>query len=287
VIGIGLIGATCVAADPSPMRVVSMPAPRVAVNTPQTWLLHLPGIAGRRWVDDQLVFGLRDGGYDGALDVYDWTGEDPGLPSLFAYKRNQAEAQKVADLITDHVHKNPGDRIILTGHSGGTGIAVWALEKLPADVKIDEVILLASALSPTYDLSKALSHVTGHCYSFCSENDVLVLGAGTKMFGTIDGVKTEAAGHFGFIQPAAADPLQYAKLIQKPYDKSYLQYHNVGDHIGCMVRPFTHAIVAPLVAPTAADAGDDKHQAKAKTSEAAPIQTANGHDSKSQSGQPR
>ena len=36
-----------------------------------------------------------------------------------------------------------------------TGLAVWALEKLPDDVKVDTVLLMSSALSPTYDLSKA------------------------------------------------------------------------------------------------------------------------------------
>ena len=173
----------------------------------------------------------------------------PGIGSLLAYKHNQAEAQKVADLIVDRLQKQPGLHIILTGHSGGTGVAVWALEKLPADVKVDEVILLASALSPGYDLSPALAHVRGKCYSFCSENDVLVLGAGTKMLGTIDGKKTEAAGQCGFCLPANADVKQYDKLIQKPYDKAWMQYRNFGDHMGCMLREFSQKVIAPLVVP--------------------------------------
>ena len=159
----------------------------------------------------------------------------------------KSKAQKVADFITDRVRRQPGLEFILCGHSGGTGIAVWALEKLPDDVKIDKLILLASALSPGYDLSKALSHVRGACYSFCSENDILVLGTGTRMLGTIDGKQTEAAGYFGFIFPPTADPRQYDKLIQKPYDKSWMQYRNFGDHMGCMVRPFARAVIAPLV----------------------------------------
>jgi pimeloyl-ACP methyl ester carboxylesterase len=166
-----------------------------------------------------------------------------------SFKRNQAEAQKVADLIIDHIRKQPASPIILSGHSGGTGIAVWALEKLPADIKIDKLILLASALSPDYDLRLALSHVKSQCYSFCSENDLIVLGAGTKMLGTIDGKKVEAAGRCGFCLPAGADLAQYDKLIQKPYDKSWLQYHNVGDHMGCMMRPFAQSILAPLILP--------------------------------------
>lgn len=199
-----------------------------------------------------MALGLRDAGYDGALDIYDWTGDAPGLGALLAYKRNHAEAKKIAQLITRHYRAHPNHHIILTGHSGGTGLAIWALEDLPADVKVDEVILLASALSPDYDLSKALSHVRGKLYSFCSENDVLVLGAGTRMFGTIDGKKTEAAGEYGFVFPKGADPVEYDKLIQKPYKKSWTLYHNIGDHIGCMLRPFARNVIAPLVVGHAA-----------------------------------
>ncbi|HWE03898.1 MAG TPA: hypothetical protein VG326_15945 [Tepidisphaeraceae bacterium] len=231
--------------------IAASPAPAVAVErtvaVSDTWLLHLPGIAGRRWVDDQMMLGFKDAGVAGVCDVYDWTGEDPGIAALHAYKRNQEQAQIVADLIADHFHRHPDLHILLSGHSGGTGIAVWALEKLPADVKIDKLLLMASALSPGYDLSKALAHVRNKCYSFCSENDVMVLDIGTRMFGTIDGKKTEAAGAFGFLFPAGADSRQYDKLIQKPYDKVWLRYRNFGDHMGCMLRPFARDIVAPLM----------------------------------------
>ena len=233
-----------------PVHTVEMPVGQVAALRTDTCLLHLPGIGGRRWTDDQMALGFRDAGYSGELQIYDWTGEATGLGALVGYKRNQAEAQKIADYIVERVRSQPGVHFILTGHSGGTGIAIWALEKLPPDVKIDKMILLASALSPQYDMSKALAHVRGKCYSFCSENDVLVLGAGTKMFGTIDGKKTEAAGQFGFVFPATGDAAQYAKLVQKPYDKAWLHlYRNLGDHLGCMNRSFAEKVVAPLLTP--------------------------------------
>jgi hypothetical protein len=232
------------AADQAPAPAAAL---REAAPAQHTWLLHLPGIAGIKWVDREMTAGLRDAGYSGAMDVYDWTANDPGLSALMAYKRNQVEAQKVADRITTRFRADPGVRIVLTAHSGGTGLIIWALEKLPDDVTVDTVMLLSSALSPQYDLSKGLAHVRGKCYSFCSENDVLVLGAGTKMFGTIDGKKTEAAGEFGFVFPTDADAKEYEKLVQKPYDKSWMQYHNIGDHIGDMSRPFSRNILAPIL----------------------------------------
>src|SRR5262249_7322590 len=147
----------CAGATPLPVQKIALPEGQNVVARPDYLILHLPGISGRRWIDDQYALGLRDAGYTGGLQIYDWTGEDPGLGSLVAQKRNHAEAQKVADHITLLMRANPHLHLILSGHSGGTGIAVWALEKLPDDIKIDSLLLMASALSPEYDLSKALS----------------------------------------------------------------------------------------------------------------------------------
>src|SRR5207244_4975619 len=108
---------------------------------------------------------------------------------------------------------DPHRRIIITSHSAGTGIAVWALENLPDNVQIATLLMMQSALSPTYDLSKALAHVRGQAYSFWSILDPVV-GGGTKLLGTVDRVNTEAAGHVGFISPKSADPGQYQKLMQ-------------------------------------------------------------------------
>lgn len=241
---------------PAPALTNHASAQQESVHAKHVYLLHLPGIAGARGMDRLMLSGLRDGGYTGEIETYDWTEHDPGLNALMAYQRNQSEAQKIADKLAEKFRADPSLHIMITSHSGGTGLAVWALEKLPADVKVDRVFLLASALSPQYDLTKALSHVRGKIYSFFSENDVLVLGAGTKLFGTIDGVRTESAGEVGFIMPSDADFQQYQKLVQKPYEKSWMEYGNIGDHIGPMHRAFSMHILAPLVigkssAPTA------------------------------------
>ena len=74
-----------------------------------------------------------------------------------------------------------------------------------------------------------------------------VLGLGTKMFGTVDGVRGEAAGKVGFTKPKAADPQQYAKLVQIPYDSAWMKWGNDGDHIGSMSRSFAREVVAPLL----------------------------------------
>ncbi len=223
-------------------------APRLeSVSFQHTRLIHLPGVGGELSIDHDLIHGLKTGGYDGPAEIYDWTESQPGLSALWSRQRNDKEAQRIADKIVLLVKDDPAIQITLTAHSGGTGLAVWALERLPKDVHVQTLFLLSSALSPGYDLSEALRHVSGNAYAFNSEYDSIVLGAGTSAFGTIDGVRTEASGKVGFVMPKDGDPLQYAKLIQYPFDKAWMKYGNLGDHVGTLRPEFAARVLAPLV----------------------------------------
>jgi pimeloyl-ACP methyl ester carboxylesterase len=215
--------------------------------TRQIYLLHLPGIGGLMRIDRLLTGGLKNGGLDAAdVIVYDWTNGNRGLPALGAIERNKQEAKKIARMIEDRARANPQARIVITGHSGGSGLAVWALESLPDDVQIDTLVMLAPALSPQYDLSRALRHVRHKAYAFNSAHDP-VLGPGTRAFGTIDRVMTNAAGRVGFEKPEGADDVQYAKLVQVPYERGFLVFGNIGDHIGPMMPRFAAKVIAPLI----------------------------------------
>ncbi len=208
--------------------------------------MHLPGISGPLRFDRYMLAGLKAGGVNAEISAYDWTARDPGLDALLAYDRNQRQSQIIATKLTDLYRNDPRRTIYITSHSGGAGLLVWSLEKCPPDVKVDTIIFLAPALSPTYDLSKALSHVTNHAYVFFSAADP-VLGVGTRTMGTIDRVKSDAAGAVGFTMPSTADPDEYKKLIPMPYLSEYAQYQNMGDHIGPMTFPFSQTILAPLL----------------------------------------
>jgi pimeloyl-ACP methyl ester carboxylesterase len=221
-------------------------SPLLAVEPSKPYLLHLPGIGGHRNIDDYLTSGLTRGGLDASIEIYDWTCNNPGLISLTALDRNHHEAQLIADHLTQLYRAHPDQRIILTSHSGGGGIAIWALEKLPDDVHVDTLVMLACALSPQYDLSKALTHVSGKVYVFVSPLDP-ILGLGTRNFGTIDRVYTDAAGRVGFIMPSGADVQQYTKLVSIPYNAAWMRWGNSGDHIGEMMRPFAQNIIGPLL----------------------------------------
>jgi hypothetical protein len=233
-----------------------------AILDPGPLLVHLPGIAGFRACDYRMLEGLSDGGFKSREVVYDWTDHDPGLQALAARARNEKEAQKLADLIGMHAQADPVSSLVITGHSGGCGLAVWTLEKLPRNLQVDNVLLMAPALSPQYDLSAALRHVRGHLCVFSSTRDTMVLYTGTRFFGTIDGVQTEAAGYSGFVRPPHGDVEQYKKLISIPYQPEWEDLGNWGGHLGAMSRRFSTAVLTPLlIGSPAATQPSSKHAA--------------------------
>jgi pimeloyl-ACP methyl ester carboxylesterase len=222
-------------------------APSAVPATQPALLIYLPGISGLLGPGRRLGTALDSGGFDALYRVFDWTDGDPGLDALRAYARNQDQAQDLANRLAGQRIGDPDRPILLIAHSGGAGVAVWALEKLPKEIQVRGVILLAPALSPSYDLSRALRHVSGKMIVFYSPRDQWILDVGTKLFGTIDRVQTEAAGLNGFHIPPGADPAQYHKLIQIPYDPAWAALGNPGDHMGPLAGRFVRTILTPLL----------------------------------------
>jgi len=209
--------------------------------------LHLNGIGGFRDIDRELIGGLRDGGYHGHITAYDWTGRDVGLAALTVKRRHAEQAKKVAEMLLAELSAHPTSRITITAHSAGAGIITWALEQLPDGAMVDSIVMLAPALSPTYDLSRALRHVRGNVYVFFSPHDATVLGLGTRMLGTVDGKKVDASGRVGFKRPPRGDETLYMKLIPVPYRTAWAKLGNIGDHIGALERRFVAMVLAPVL----------------------------------------
>jgi len=64
----------------------------------------------------------------------------------------------------------------------------------------------------------------------------------------MDRQKGESAGRVGFVKPEhPADPAQYDKLVSCPYDKGWMRFGNIGDHVTVMSQAFAEHILAPLV----------------------------------------
>jgi hypothetical protein len=219
---------------------------------PKPVLLHLPGVAGRNVFEDQFVRALRAGGFDCEATVYDWTRGQFMIATLHSYADNRLAAQVLANNVAITNRLDPQRPIFLTADSGGAAIAVWALESLPADVQVESTVLLAPALSPNYDLSRALQHVRGKMYVFHSSGDRVVLGMGTRMFGTMDGKRVAAAGSVGFHEPPEADAQAYQKLVSVPYNPQWMmKYGHPGNHVGAMGVGFASGFLAPLLTEAA------------------------------------
>jgi len=97
-----------------------------------------------------MLSALRESGFDGSLQEFDWTGGETPLEAFCDRPRQAAEARRLAQAIARRAKARAGDEFLITGHSAGAAIAVRALEQLPNGVEVDEVVPLAPALSPDY-----------------------------------------------------------------------------------------------------------------------------------------
>jgi pimeloyl-ACP methyl ester carboxylesterase len=157
--------------------------------------------------------------------------------------------RELARVVERYRADHPGLPVFLVGKSGGTAVIVQALANLPDDA-VERAVLLAPALSPSYDLTRALRAVRGEVVVFWSPLDVIVLGLGTWLFGTADGIKGVSAGMVGFRPPSALheDVLkEYAKLRQVRWRPEMARTGHLGGHLGPEIPAFLRRYVVPLL----------------------------------------
>jgi len=230
---------------------VSVAAPKPqdahAFKPGSTYLLHLSGISGMTIFDRWWLDALEDAGAADRYEVFDWADDGNWIHVLHAVEQNRKAATKVAEFVTAVRRLNPDVRIIMSSESGGVAVALWTLEALPPDVKVDEALLVAPAVSPGYDLSRALDHVSGVVRYTTTPLDVGTLGLWTSVLGNMDGVKSPGAGLVGFCQPAGADPAAYRRLIRVSYNPAWMIWGNLGSHTGAMSSAFARHVLGPML----------------------------------------
>lgn len=161
---------------------------------------YLDGAGNWGWGTGGVTRGLAAAGYTGDVEVFTWSMTlNPLLDQAFpigARLRSSALTRKIV-----HYHERfPNNPVNLIALSAGTGPTLFAVEKLPDGVKVNNVVLLGASLSSEYDVSKALSRMTGKIYCYYSANDGIL--AGVPVFGTIDGRRgVELAGRAGIQVP--------------------------------------------------------------------------------------
>jgi pimeloyl-ACP methyl ester carboxylesterase len=173
----------------------------------------LPGIEGESAANRDIRKGLDEGGVPYALVIYRWGFPVPGLGLLVNQTDTAGDRRAGADLaagIVKYQSNHPDCPIFLVGHSAGGGVAIFALEAL-ADVPnakpVTGAILLSSSISADYSLDRALRMIERGLVNGFNPDDTAMLGAGTAMFGNVDGGHGDSAGRTGFHRA-------YAKLYQ-------------------------------------------------------------------------
>jgi pimeloyl-ACP methyl ester carboxylesterase len=226
----------------------------------------LPGIEGRSILNESLARGLADGGVECGIEIFEWGTPIPGglLINLADYERNKVIAQRLNNRLISYRSQHPHAPLHVVGHSGGGGLAIMAVERLPEQTQVSTVVLLAPAISPHYDLRGALRRTTFGIFNYYSELDAVFLLAGTTVAGTIDRRHGQSAGAVGFQKPAddsTEAAALYRKLHQVPYSADMRLAGHFGGHTDWTHPTFVKAYLAPLITelsgpPVLADDGN-------------------------------
>jgi pimeloyl-ACP methyl ester carboxylesterase len=223
-----------------------------AADPPRGLVLVIGGVGGLDLCEVGLRYVAGAARLPYAVEDFPWGhGFGRWFADLSDVDNRDHRARMLAEAIRRFRAEHPGEPVFLVAKSGGAGIAVKALELLDED-SVERVVLLAPALSPGYDLAAALRAVRREIVVFWSPLDVVILGAGTRLFGTVDRVRAFGAGLVGFTTPGP-DELreerrrQYAKLRQVRWRPGMAGFGYLGGHLGPDSPRFLRKCVVPLL----------------------------------------
>jgi len=188
--------------------------------------------------------GLERGGYIGAFETFYWSSFlGPGADHLVV-ARSRHKARLLADKIRDARGDFPKGKIYLMGLSAGTALILSALEDLPKDVSVNGVVLFSSSVSGQRDLSPVLRHIDGRLYATYSPHDMIL----SNLTVNADGGPGLPAGLTGFSVPMNLkrdDIAQYNKVVNIPWQPSYVGFGWHGGHIDVTTSGFVQHVIAP------------------------------------------
>ena len=218
-------------------------------ENPGGLVLVVGGVGGLDFCSIGLRIAARSCRLPAPIEVVSWGhGFGRWYRDLSDLEHLDGQAVRVAARVAEFRATRPGEPVFLVGKSGGGGLVVRALERIGVEA-VERAVLLAPALSPRYDLSQALKAVRREMVVFTSPLDLIILGAGTRVFGTIDRVRTAGAGLVGFEDPDARSEraLAYAKLRQVRWRPSMVGVCHLGGHFGTDSPRFLRRYVLPLL----------------------------------------
>jgi pimeloyl-ACP methyl ester carboxylesterase len=186
------------------------------------------------------------------IEVFSWThGKLRPLRDLQDVRHLLKEAERLAEEVRQEQTRHPDHPIYLMGHSAGAALILAAAEKLPP-ASIERMILLAPAVSPTFDLRPALRATRRELVAFSSTYDRVCLDWCTSWLGTADRVYGPAAGLNGFREPDDLDEegrQLYRRLVQMPWRLEMIWQGTDGGHNGACMPIFLAHRIAPWLMP--------------------------------------
>jgi hypothetical protein len=212
-------------------------------------IILLDGIGGTRLLPRSWAAGLRAAGLEHDLEEFYWSNgvwAAPIFADAWTLKRNRHQAELLAERIRAYRRNHPDRPLHLLTHSGGSAIAVFALELLGPEESVTSAVLANSGLSPAYDLTPALSATTAGMLALHSPLDVFFLGIGSLLVGSMDRRRGVAAGLVGFRPPsAAAEVVQaYERLRQVWWRPRMVRRRWLGTHISAASGRFARGMLA-------------------------------------------
>jgi hypothetical protein len=218
------------------------------LDTGMIWVFH--GVEANLPRTEQVVAAYRKAGVTSAVYIFDWKRPIGGLFNLMDYEGNKKKAQEVAENIAYYRERHPHQPIDLVGYSGGGGMVIMVVEALPENIRIRNILLVQSAISPDYDLTKVLNRIDGKLINYYCPLDWFFLGLGTSLFGTMDRVNVDAVGKVGFnIEEAVPDPSQRELVTQRSWTEDMRPFGHPGDHIGIYAPVWNENYIAPHLLP--------------------------------------
>jgi len=217
-------------------------------------VMLLDGVGGFQFVPLLVRKVLRETGANVGSTWFRWQAAIPGLifVDLMWHRRNRVMAARLARKLLALRRAHPDATIHLVAFSGGTGIAVFALERLHGRVPIETLILACPAISRAYNLGPAMRGVK-RAYALISNRDRWILGAGTRLFGTMDRRYEDSAGLVGFARPSgvsAIDAEAYSRIREIHWSPELRRDGHAGGHTGWAHGPFLRRHLSALLAGT-------------------------------------
>ncbi len=216
------------------------------------FVVILDGVGGFQFVPLLARKVLRESGSAIGSTWFRWQVPIPGfiLADLMWRRRNAVMAARLARRMLSLRRKHPNATIHMVAFSGGTGIAVFALERLRGRVPIETLILACPAISNRYHLGLAMRGVK-RAYALISHRDRWILGWGTRLFGTMDRRYERSAGLVGFIRPSdlsSADRDAYSRIREIHWSPEFRGDGHAGGHTGWAHVPFLRRHLSALLA---------------------------------------